>query len=112
MATDRIWRTSPSVIKAWSCCVINHEQVGGVTDWKGTNVATNWSVPPFSALVRRKLGHVLEHGDSPTLCSEKLDFLHLTEDALLPLKERILPDVAFHTFSSCMGWGRRQINCK
>jgi hypothetical protein len=41
-----------------------------------------------------------------------LDFPHLSVDSLLPLNAGALLDVAFHTFSSRTGWGRRQLNRK
>jgi hypothetical protein len=86
---------------------------GGVTDWKGMGLCNHhWVIPPLESLVRRKISHVLEHGDRPVPCSEKLDFPHLPVDSLLPLKKPVLLDVAFHSFSCRTNWGRRQLNCK
>ena len=96
-------------VKSWSRRPVRHESVGGVTDWHGTCFARHWSLPPLPPSVRRNLGHILEHGDRPRVCSEQLDFPHLSVDSLLPLGFPLL-DVAFHSYSSRTGWGRRQLN--
>ena len=77
--------------KAWSCSFFTHEQVGGVTEWSGTIVARNWVIPPLQDSVQQNLGHVLEHGDRPSPCSEQIDFPHLSADSLLPLKKARYP---------------------
>ena len=100
------------VQEAWSRGFFTHEQVGGVIEWSGTIVARNWIIPPLQDSVQRNLGHVLEQSDLPSPCSEQFDFPHLSAESLLPLKESTLPDVAFHTYASRTGWGRRQLNHK
>jgi hypothetical protein len=75
-------------------------------------LTSNFILPGLPPSVRRNLGHVLEHGDRPVPCSPDLDFHHLSVDSLLPLHTGGFLDVAFHTFSSRTGWGRRQLNRK
>ena len=99
-------------VKSWSRRVIGHEAVGGVTDWVGTSLSNHWAIPSLPPSVRRNIGHVLEHGDRPTPCCETLNFPHLSVNSLLPLKELIFLDVAFHSYSSRTNWGRRQLNRK
>ena len=100
------------VVGRWSRVLVTHEIVGGVTDWFGTLLARHWFIPPLPDSVRRNLGHVLDHGDRPSPCSASLDFPHLSTASLLPIKESLLVDVAFHTYASRTGWGRRKLNRK
>ena len=100
------------VVKSWSRRLVKHEHVGGVTDWHGTIFARRWSVPMLPASVRRNLGHILDHGDRPTPCSEKLDFPHLSPESLLPLHTGALCDVAFPSHSSYTKWGSRPLSPK
>lgn len=101
------------IAESWARLALKHEHVGGVTDWKGLCLSNHWAIPPLEPSVRRNISHVLEHGDRPVPCSEKLDFPHLPVDGLLPLTTRVLlGDVAFHNFSCRTNWGRRQLNRK
>jgi hypothetical protein len=100
------------VFKNWQGRSFTHEQVGGVTDWRGTARTNLRAMPVLPETVKRNLSHVLEHGDRPTPCCASLDFPHLSVNELLPLNESVLLDVAFHTYSSRTNWGRRQLNDK
>jgi hypothetical protein len=114
---------TPFLLPCWCAvedrCLTSRAPPGRIADLimsrsvgHGVASARHWAIPSWPASVQRNISQVLDHGNRPTPCSERLDFPHLLVDSLLPLHDKALLDVAFHSQSSRTNWGRRHLNGK
>jgi hypothetical protein len=82
---------------------LHHNAVGGATVAKGRLWTADWRFVGLPVMVRRQVGHFIDHGTLPTACSRAPDFLHLTTQDLLPMSGK-LPPIVFPTHATRTKW--------
>jgi hypothetical protein len=90
---------------------LHHQVVGGATDCRGRMWTRSWVHEGLPPMVRRQLGHLLDHGTLPSACVEHPAFPHLSPQDLFPM-DRNLPPVVFPSHATRTKWGIRPLTSK
>lgn len=109
-----IWRSdagrrTPKSEGGWRWYRVSHQNVGGVTNARGSFGVAGFDMLSLCHDLPRTLAHVLKHSLRATPCEPKMSEDHYTVHDRLCLGRAELP-ILYETHFSRTGWGRRMLD--